>query len=65
MTTIQSKRFDEPDDEVLELGQKGRSEIVTIDDVVVVRSILEPGCSWLEHIKPDGRGLGKLPPPPS
>lgn len=60
MATIMAKRFDEQD-EVLELGDKGRSEIVTINDVMVVRSILEPGWSWLEHIKPTAEGLENCP----
>lgn len=60
MTGIQSKSFDEPD-EAMEFGDKGRSEIVTINDVMVVRSILEPGWSWLEHIKPTVEGLENCP----
>ena len=60
MATIQTKRFDEPD-EVLELGHKGRSEVLTINDVMVVRSILEPGWSWVEHIKPTVEGLDSCP----
>lgn len=60
MGTIHSTRFDEAD-QVLQLGDKGRSEVVTIDDVMVVRSILEPGWSWLEHIKPTVERLENCP----
>lgn len=60
MATIQMKRFDEPD-RVLQLGDKGRAEVVRVDDVMVVRSILEPGWSWAEHIKPMRAGLDSCP----
>jgi hypothetical protein len=60
MTGIQSKSFDQPD-EAMEYGEKGRGEIVTINDVMVVRSILEPGWSWLEHIKPTVPELDNCP----
>jgi hypothetical protein len=58
--TIQSRRFDEPD-EVLELGDKGRSDVLTVSDLLVVRSILEPGWSWVEHVKPTTEGLESCP----
>lgn len=60
MTTVRTKRFDEPD-EVQSLGGRGRSEIVTVNDVIVVRSILEPGWSWLEDIQPMTGGLESCP----
>lgn len=60
MPPIELKRFDEPD-EVEDLGDKGRSEVVTIGGVTVVRSILEPGWSWLEHIQPMTGGLDSCP----
>jgi hypothetical protein len=60
MTTIQTRRFDEPD-EVEELGGKGRSEIITVNDVIVVRSYLEPGWNWLEHVQPSTDGLESCP----
>ncbi|HEX2031850.1 MAG TPA: cupin [Actinomycetota bacterium] len=60
MGSIELKRFDQPD-EVEELGDKGRAEIVTIDDVTVVRSILQPGWSWIEHIQPMTGGLESCP----
>ena len=58
--SIRTKTFDQPD-ETLELGDKGRSDIVTIDDVMVVRSTMEPGWSWLEHIKPTVEDLENCP----
>lgn len=60
MASIDARRFDEPDD-VMEFGDKGRSEVMTVNDVLVVRSILEPGWSWLEHIKPGTEGLENCP----
>lgn len=60
MAAIQMRRFDEAD-RVLEYGDKGRAEIVRVGDVMVVRSVLEPGWSWLEHIKPLRRGLEHCP----
>jgi hypothetical protein len=52
MGAVQAKRFDEPD-QVMDYGDKGRAEVVTINDVMVVRSVLEPGWSWREHIQPN------------
>ena len=57
---IQARRFDEPDD-VLEFGGKGRSDVLTLHDLMVVRSTLEPGWSWVEHIKPMAEGLENCP----
>jgi quercetin dioxygenase-like cupin family protein len=57
---IKSKRFEEPD-EAMKFGDKGRSEVVTLDDVMVVRSTLEPGWSWAEHIQPMTDGLESCP----
>lgn len=57
---VQVRRFDEPDD-TWEFGDAGRSEIVTVDDVTVVRSILQPGWSWVRDIKPTVEGLESCP----
>lgn len=51
MGRVQMQPFDEPD-RVYQLGNKGRAEVVRVNDVMVVRSVLEPGWSWEEHIKP-------------
>jgi len=60
MAGVQVKRFDQPDD-TWEFGDRGRSEIVNLDDVMVVRSTLEPGWSWVEQIKPQAEGLESCP----
>jgi hypothetical protein len=60
VTAVEVKRFDEPDD-TWAFGDKGRSEIVRVRDVMVVRSVLAPGWSWLEHIKPMAEGLESCP----
>jgi hypothetical protein len=60
MAGVEVKRFDEPDD-TWAFGEMGRSEIINLNGVMVVRSILEPGWSWLEHIKPTVEGLESCP----
>ncbi|HJP66603.1 MAG TPA: cupin [Actinomycetota bacterium] len=57
---IQARQFDQPD-EVVDLGGKGRSEVLNVNDLLVVRSILEPGWSWVEHVKPMNEGLESCP----
>jgi quercetin dioxygenase-like cupin family protein len=57
---VQVKRFDQPDD-VWQFADKGRSEIIKLHDKMVVRSVLEPGWSWIEHIKPMAEGLENCP----
>jgi class 3 adenylate cyclase len=50
MGTLQSKRFDEPDDLVtLPLLM---SQVVVLGEVYVARTIHEPGWRWSEHVKP-------------
>jgi mannose-6-phosphate isomerase-like protein (cupin superfamily) len=50
MGTLQSKRFDEPDDLVtLPLL---RSQVVVLGEVYMARSTHEPGWRWSEHVKP-------------
>lgn len=60
MAAVQVRRFDEPDD-TWEFGDRGRSEIVTLEGVTVVRSILRPGWSWVEDVKPHAEGLESCP----
>lgn len=55
--------LDSEADEVLELGDKGRSQIVTINDVMVVGSILELGVELARAHQAHGRGTGELSPP--
>jgi class 3 adenylate cyclase len=50
MATLQSKRFDEPDDLIaLPLLT---SQVVVLGEVYVARNIHEPGWRWSEHVKP-------------
>lgn len=60
MAEVQVRRFDEPD-ETWEFGDRGRSEILNVRGVMVVRSTLAPGWSWLEDIKPQAEGLESCP----
>ena len=60
MAAIEVRRFDEPDD-TWEFGDRGRSEIITVNETMVVRSILHPGWSWLTDIKPHVEGLESCP----
>ena len=50
MGSLQSKRFDEPD-ELITLPLL-RSEVVILGEVYLARSIHEPGWRWSEHVKP-------------
>jgi class 3 adenylate cyclase len=50
MSGLQSKRFDEPDEfQTLPLQTR---QVVTLGEVYVSRTVLEPGWSWAEHVKP-------------
>lgn len=60
MAGVEVRRFDQPDD-TWEFGDRGRSEIVTVGGVMVVRSTLQPGWSWVEDIKPEAEGLEHCP----
>lgn len=60
MAGVQVKRFDEPDDSWT-FGDAGRSDIIELEGVTVVRSVLEPGWSWLRDIKPTVEGLENCP----
>ena len=55
MPGVEVRRFDEPDD-TWKFGDAGRSDIVTADGVMVVRSTLEPGWSSVRDIKPTVEG---------
>jgi quercetin dioxygenase-like cupin family protein len=57
---VQVKRLDEPD-QIFDYDGAGRAEFVTIDDVSLVRSVLAPGWSWDEHVKPHTEGLESCP----
>lgn len=60
MAGVQVRRFDEPDD-TWSFGDAGRSDIVAVEGVTVVRSVLQPGWSWLRDIKPQAEGLENCP----
>lgn len=60
MAGAEVRSFDEPDD-TWEFGDRGRSDIVKVAGVTVVRSVLQPGWSWLEDIKPQVEGLESCP----
>ena len=60
MAGTQVRSFDQPDD-TWEFGDRGRSEIVNVNDVMVVRSTLHPGWNWIEDIKPQAEGLENCP----
>jgi class 3 adenylate cyclase len=50
MATLQSKRFDQPDDLItLPLLT---SQVVVLGEVYIARSTHEPGWRWSEHVKP-------------
>ncbi|MGH3019334.1 MAG: hypothetical protein ACRDNR_04125, partial [Gaiellaceae bacterium] len=50
MATLQSKRFDEPD-ELITLPLL-TSQVVVLGEVYLARSTHEPGWRWSEHVKP-------------
>ena len=50
MVTLQSKRFDEPD-ELVTLPLL-TWQVVVLGEVYVARSVHEPGWRWSEHVKP-------------
>ena len=60
MAGVQVRRFDEPDD-TWSFGDAGRSEIVVVEGVTVVRSTLQPGWSWVGDIKPQVEDLESCP----
>lgn len=52
MPEVHIHSLDAPDDAV-SFGEKGSAQFVTIGDTMVIRSVLEPGWSWDEFVKPD------------
>lgn len=60
MAGIAVGRFDAPDD-TWEFGDHGRSEILHVGGTMVVRSILQPGWSWVTDIQPQVEGLESCP----
>lgn len=60
MASVQAKQFDTPDD-TYEFPDGSRGEFVTIEDATVVRSILQPGWSWDEHVQPMTDGATSCP----
>ena len=51
MTGIERRSFNEPD-EVYPSDDGSRTEIVQIGDNFVMRSVMQPGWSWDEYVKP-------------
>ena len=52
MPSIETKRFDHPDESYPFDGDHGQLDIVTVSDNTVMRSVMKPGWSWDEHVKP-------------
>jgi class 3 adenylate cyclase len=50
MPGLEAKSFRNPDE--TRPFEKGRAEIVTLGDVTLARTILEPGWRWSEHVRP-------------
>jgi class 3 adenylate cyclase len=50
VASLETKRFDEPDE--LNTLPLLREEVVVLGEVYVARTVLEPGWSWAEHVKP-------------
>lgn len=50
MATLQTKRFDTPDE--TRTLPKTKVEVVTFNDRSVMKLTLEPGWKWSEHVKP-------------
>jgi class 3 adenylate cyclase len=50
MPGLEVKSFRNPDE--TRPFEKGRAEIVTLGDLTVARTILEPGWKWSEHVRP-------------
>ena len=54
MTTLELKRFDNPDE--VRSFEKGRFEIVHVGGMAIGRAVYEPGWKWSIHV---GRPMGK------
>ena len=53
MTGIARRSFNEPE-EVFETDDGSRTEVVQIGDFFITRSVMKPGWSWEQYIKPMG-----------
>lgn len=51
MDRLERRSFDSPDD-IRQMADKGRVEIVRIGDGVVGKATFEPGWRWSEHVRP-------------
>jgi hypothetical protein len=51
MTGIQRRSFDTPD-EAYPSDDGSRTDIVQIGDNMVMRSVMQPGWSWEQYVKP-------------
>lgn len=60
MGAIHTGNFDEPE-QVEQYGERGRGEVLNVGGVMVIRSTLEPGWSWVGDIKPYVEGLESCP----
>ena len=50
MTRLQAKSLDAPDE--VRRTPYGRVDIYTLDDLVIGRTVFEPGWHWIEHVQP-------------
>lgn len=57
---ISVKSLDMPD-QAYDFGDAGRYDITIIGDSMVARSVLNPGWSWDEHVKPYAEGAESCP----
>jgi mannose-6-phosphate isomerase-like protein (cupin superfamily) len=54
------KNLDQPD-ESYDFGAAGRYDITYVGDSYVARSVMNPGWSWDEHVKPYAEGAESCP----
>jgi len=50
VTRLQAKSLDAPDE--VRRTPYGRVDIYTLDDLVIGRTVFEPGWHWIEHVQP-------------
>ncbi|MGH2723669.1 MAG: cupin [Actinomycetota bacterium] len=60
MGAVQTGNFDDAE-RMEQYGDTGRAQVLNVGGKLVVRSILEPGWSWVEDIKPLVEGLENCP----
>jgi quercetin dioxygenase-like cupin family protein len=60
MMAIIVKNLDEPD-ESYDFGTAGRYDITYAGDSYAARSVMHPGWSWDEHVKPFAEGAESCP----